>query len=99
MKGIIVGKNINTYTDKSTGEAKTSRTLYVLWDKPKNPTDGFEGCKCESVFVPFEIPPDVELYSHCEFEYEIQQTRVGSMARLVDIIPDYTVDISISPIV
>ena len=85
MKGTILGKEIKKYVDKSTGEVKTARTLYVAWDAPKHAPDGFEGRKCEAVYVPFELPEGVELHARCDFEYEVQQTRNGAMARLVDI--------------
>lgn len=85
MKGTILGKEIKKYVDKSTGEVKTARTLYVAWDAPKHAPDGFEGQKCEAVYVPFEFPEGVELHARCDFEYEVQQTRNGAMARLVDI--------------
>ena len=98
MKGTIVGKEIKTYVDKSTGEVKTARTLYVLWDAPKNPPDGFEGQKCEGVYVPFDLPDGVDLHIRCDFEYEVQQTRNGAMARLVDIEGIEKMAVSIKPI-
>ena len=85
MKGIVIGKKINEYTKNS--EKKIARTLYVIKDEPKNPIDGMEGRACEELFVPFDIPAGVGVGVYCDFEYEIQQTRNGAMARLVDIIP------------
>jgi len=85
MKGIILGKRISDYVKN--GEKKVARELYVLKDAPKHPSDGLEGQPCEVVFVPFDIPTGVGVNVYCEFEYEIQQTRNGAMARLVDIIP------------
>ena len=87
MKGIILGKELKSYVDKNTGEVKTGRTLYVVWDSPKNTPDGFSGNKCESVYVPFDIPTGVDIGVKCDFEYEIQQFRTGLVARLVDIVP------------
>lgn len=85
MKALIVGKRINNY--KKNGEDKVARELYVLKDAPKHPVDGLEGQPTEVIFVPFEIPEGVKVGMYCDFEYEIQQTRNGAMARLVDIIP------------
>ncbi len=85
MIGKIVGKEIRTYTKDT--EVKTARTVYVVWDKPKNPTDGFEGQRCESVYVPFEIPPKCLVGTFCDFIYAIFPGRNGSVARLVDIVP------------
>ena len=98
MKGTIVGKEIKTYVDKSTGEVKTARTLYVLWDAPKNAPDGFEGQKCEGVYVPFALPDGADLHARCDFEYEVQQTRNGAMARLVDIADIEKMAVSIKPV-
>ena len=85
MRGLVIGKRINEYTKN--GEKKVARTLYVIKDEPKNPVDGMEGRPCEELFVPFEIPAGVGVGVYCDFEYEIQQTRNGAMARLVDILP------------
>lgn len=98
MKGTILGREINKYVDKSTGELKTARTLYVAWDAPKHPEDGFEGQKCEAVYVPFEFPEGVILHARCDFEYEVQQTRNGARARLVDIEGIEKMAVSIKPI-
>ena len=98
MKGTILGREIKKYVDKSTGEVKTARTLYVLWDAPKHPVDGFDGQKCESVYVPFELPAGAELHARCDFEYEVQQTRSGAIARLVDIEHIEKMAVSIRPI-
>ena len=98
MKGIIIGKEIKKYVDKTTGEVKTKRTLWVLWDAPKNLPDGFEGQKCESVYVTFELPEGVAIHSRCNFEYEVQQTRGGSYARLVDVEHIEKMVVSIKPI-
>ena len=96
MKGTIVGKEISKY--KKDGEDKVSRNLYVVWDAPKHATDGMEGQKCEAVFVPFDLPDGVNVGINCEFEYEIQQTRKGAIARLVDIIPIKEMQVLISEI-
>ena len=85
MKGIVLGIKVQSYTKN--GENKVAREVYVLKDAPKNPVDGMDGRSCEVIFVPFEIPAGVKKDMYCEFEYEIQQTRNGAMARLVDIIP------------
>ena len=98
MKGTIFGKEIKKYVDKSTGDVKTARTLYVAWDAPKHAPDGFEGQKCEAVYVPFELPEGVELHAKCDFEYEVQQTRNGAMARLVDITPIEPMIVEIYPL-
>ena len=98
MKGTILGRETNKYVDKSTGELKTARTLYVAWDPPKHSEDGFEGQKCEAVYVPFEFPEGAELHARCDFEYEVQQTRNGARARLVDIEGIEKMAVSIKPI-
>ena len=98
MKGTILGRETRRYPDKNTGEIKTARTLYVAWDTPKHPVDGFEGQKCEAVHVPFEYPEGVVLHARCDFEYEVQQTRSGAIARLVDIIVIEKMAVTIKPI-
>jgi hypothetical protein len=45
----------------------------------------------------FEIPAGVNIGVQCEFEYEIQPTKNGSMARLVDIVPIQKMRLSIEP--
>ena len=85
MKALITGIRVNEYTKN--GEKRVAREVYVLKDKPKNPVDGLKGRPTEVIYVPFEIPEGVDEGIYCEFEYEIQQTRNGAMARLVDIIP------------
>lgn len=95
MIGIVLGKEIKTYTSKN-DQQKTARTLYVLWDQKRKP-DGLDGNKCEAVFVPFEIPEGVNVGTKCEFEYDIQPTKNGSMARLVDIMPIQKLRIDIAP--
>ena len=98
MKGTIVGKEINPYTDKSTGEIKISRNLYVLCDAPKRLIDGFEGQTCECISVPFDLPAGVGLHSRCEFEFEFKETYKGSYRRLVDIEHIEKMAVSIKPI-
>lgn len=87
MNGTIIGKEIKSYVDKSTNQPKVARTLYVAWDAPKHPDPNFTGRKCEGVYVSFELPNGVDVGMRCNFEYEIQQTRSGAIARLVDITP------------
>ena len=94
MKGIIFGKEIKKYTKND--EEKTARTLYVMWEQ-KREVDGLVGNKVEAVYIPFEIPAGVNIGVQCEFEYEIQPTKNGSMARLVDIVPIQKMRLSIEP--
>ena len=94
MKGLILGKEVKKY--KKDGEDKTARTLHVMWEQ-KREVDGLVGNKVEAVYVPFEIPAGVDIGAQCDFEYEIQPTKNGSMARLVDITPIQKMRISIAP--
>ena len=85
MKGFVVGKEIKTYIpreekNKENPQAKTSRTLHVVWDKPRRPVEGMEGFKCEPLWVSFEIP-DINVGDYCEFEFEPR----GQYVSLVDI--------------
>ncbi len=94
MKAIILGKEIKKYVKD--GQEKISRTLHVV-SQSKNKTDELEGCKCESIFVPFDIPEGVNVGVQCDFEYEVFQTKNGSGARLVDITPIQKMRIEFSP--
>lgn len=94
MKGIIFGKEIKKY--KKGDEEKTTRNLYVMWEQ-KREVDGLVGNKVEAVYIPFDIPAGVDVGTQCEFEYEIQPTKSGSMARLVDIIPLQKMRLTITP--
>ena len=96
MKGTILGLEVNSYTKD--GVLKVGRTAYVVWDKPKNPPDGLKGRKCEALFAPFDFPKDVDVDMHCDFEYEVQQTRKGAMARLIDITPIEPMIVEITPL-
>lgn len=93
MKAIILGKEIKKY--KKDGEDKIARTLHVMWEQ-KREVDGLTGNKVEPVFVNFDIPSGVDVGVQCEFEYELQNTKNGTMARLVDIIPLCKMRISIA---
>jgi len=94
MKGIIFGKEIKNY--KKGDEDKTARTLHVMWEQ-KREVDGLVGNKVEAVYIPFDIPAGVEVGVQCDFEYEIQPTKNGSMARLVDITPIQKMRLNIVP--
>ena len=94
MTGIILGKEIKKY--EKNGEQKTARNLHVVWEQ-KRAVDGLEGNKVESVFVNFDIPAGVDVGVKCEFEYEIQPTKNGSIARLVDILPITKMCVNIVP--
>ena len=89
MRGFVVGKEINSYVPKEekgkeNPVEKVSRTLYVVWDKPRRSVDGMSGNKVEAIWVPFEIH-DVEVGAYCDFEYEARQIGNRSYASLVDI--------------
>lgn len=94
MKAVILGKEIKKY--EKNGEAKTSRTLHVLWDQNRE-VEGMTGNKVEAVFIPFDIPSGVEVGVQCEFEYELQNTKNGTFARLVDVVPLCKMRVSIAP--
>lgn len=83
MKGIVIGKEERSYTAQS-GEARVSRTLYVIWDAPARQEEGFAGRRVESVYIPFEVS-DINVCDYCDFEYEIRPSAKGSYARLVNI--------------
>ena len=94
MIGVIFGKEVKNY--EKDGQKKTARTLYVLWEHKRQP-DNLEGSKVESVFVNFDLPAGVEVGTQCEFEYELQPTKNGTMARLVDITPLQKMRVTIVP--
>lgn len=82
--GIIVGKEISQFTDQQTGEVVKMRKLHVLWDKPKRLADGFEGQKVQVESASFDID-DLKIGDRCIFEYEINATKKGNFAKLVDV--------------
>ncbi len=84
VKGIIVGKETSTYTDKQSGEIKISRKLHVLLEAPRRPSDGFIGQKVITESIPFPVD-DVKVGDVCFFDYDVQSTRSGTFARLVDV--------------
>ena len=96
MKGIIFGKEVKKYMKGD--EEKTARTLHVMWVQ-RRAIDGLVGNKVEAVYVPFEIPAGVEVGVQCEFEHELQPTKNGTIARLVDIVPLQKMSINIAPLV
>lgn len=84
MKGVIIGKFVREYPDKTSGEMKKSRELAVVWEKKERQEDGCSGQKCDMIFVTFPID-DFQIGDYCEFEYEINNTSKGTFARLSDI--------------
>ena len=84
--GIIVGKEISQFANKDTGELVMLRKLYLLWDKPRRPADGFEGRKVQVETCSFDIS-DLAVGDRCNFEYEINVTSKGKTAKLVDVEP------------
>jgi len=94
MIGIILGKEVKKY--EKNGEQKVARNLHVMWEQ-KREVDGLVGNKVEAVYIPFDIPAGVEVGVQCDFEYEIQPTKNGSMARLVDITPIQKMRLNIVP--
>lgn len=94
MKGFIIGKEVREYQSKDTQEKKVSRTLHVVWNG--RPEDGLEGKRVESVYCGFPID-DIAVGMYCEFEYDIRQTRSGSMARLMDVIPIGEAEVLLAP--
>lgn len=90
MRGFIVGKEVTSYIPKEEKNKpnpvhKVSRTLHVVWDKPRRPVEGMDGFKAEAVWIPFPCD-DIKVGDYCEFEYEARNTSKGSFASLVDII-------------
>lgn len=82
--GIIVGKEISTFADQQTGQLVTMRKLHILWDKSRRIVDGFEGQKVQVETVSFDIN-DLKVGDRCSFEYEINATKKGNFAKLVDV--------------
>ena len=96
-KGIVVGKSERSYVKD--GETKMARTLYVLWDTPKQQADGDQGQKVESVFVRFDTS-GINVGDHCGFEYLIEQFGGRTVATLceVNVIGKAKMNVSIEPI-
>ena len=90
--GIIVGKEVSSFADSQTGELVKMRKLYVLWDKPRRPQDGFEGRKVTVESAPFDID-DLKVGDVCNFEYEINATKKGNFAKLCDVAPTGHLDL------
>ena len=82
--GIIVGKEISQFEDQKTHEQIALRRLYILWNKPRRPADGFEGRKVQLETCYFDIS-DLNVGDCCNFEYEINTTSKGKTAKLVDV--------------
>ena len=82
--GIIVGKEVSSFTDQQTGELVKMRKLHVLWDKPRRVVDGFEGQKVQVETASFDID-DLKIGDRANFEYEINATKKGNFAKLVDV--------------
>lgn len=95
--GIIVGKSERSY--EKDGEKKMSRTLHVLWDKPKQLQEGEQGQKVESVFCRFDIS-GIAVGDHCDFIYAIEQFGSKTVATLADIqvIGKAKLDIKVEPV-
>lgn len=93
-KGIIVGKDVRSVTDKGTGEMKEFRTLHVLWDKPRRLEDGFDGQKVSAESAPFSVD-DLKIGDYCFFDYDTRITKSGTFARLADVDVLAHVDMSI----
>lgn len=94
MKGFIIGKEQREYKAKDSEEKKVSRTLHVVWNG--RPEDDLKGKRVESVYCGFPID-DIEPGMYCEFEYDIRQTKSGSIARLVDVQPIGMAEILLLP--
>ena len=97
MKGFVVGKELKTYIpkeekNKENPQSKTSRTLHVVWDKPRRPVEGMDGFKAEALWVPFEIG-DINVGDYCEFEFEPR----GQYVSLVDIVVIGKADVLLVP--
>lgn len=82
--GIIVGKEVSSFTDQQTGELVKMRKLHILWDKSRRVVDGFEGQKVQVETASFDID-DLKIGDRCNFEYEINATKKGNFAKLVDV--------------
>ena len=90
--GIIVGKEISEFTNTTSGEVVKMRKLHILWDKARRPQDGFEGQKVQVENAGFEID-DLKVGDRCSFEYEINATKKGNFAKLVDAVKIGHVDL------
>lgn len=86
MVATVVGKKIQTYIQKSTGEQKIARELHVVKDVPHRPVEGFIGQEVDKIWCTFDISY-IEVGKRYEFIYDIRNGRNGSYASLVDIQP------------
>lgn len=84
MVATVIGKKIQNYTKKESGEVKTARELHVVKDPPIRPVEGFIGQEVDKIWCPFDIS-FVEVGERYNFIYDIKSGSKGSYATLVDI--------------
>lgn len=86
MIATIVGKRDQTYTQKTTGELRNAREIYIVKEPPSTPRAGFEGCEVDRVWCGSLDISKIPVGSKCKFEYEKRNGRNGEYAALVDIL-------------
>ena len=84
----VMGKEERTYTDNSTGEVKTARTLHVLYENVTR--EGMTGQKVEAIYMPRSVDgiafDKIRINGDYSPDYEIRSTKNGKMAYLVGVI-------------
>lgn len=98
MTGIILGIKENSYIDKNTGEVKSSKNMYVMWDKQPIPEQNLTGNTCSEEYISFALPDGVKVGIRADFIYDIRPTNKGVYARLCNIIPVENVRIVVESI-
>ena len=81
----IVGKRDQTYTQKSTGEVRNARELYIVKDPPSTPRAGFEGQEVDRVWCGNLDISKIPVGARAKFDYDKRTGRNGEYAALVDI--------------
>ncbi len=94
MKATIVGIEAIEKIDKETGASNFNYNLHVMRDIKKG-AKGISGYKVETIWVPFDIEPDVVIGSYCDFDFDIVQTKSGSFTRLdsIEVLGNRRIDI------
>lgn len=82
----LVGIEARDYPDKKTGEMKHYCGLHVVHAQKGNGRN-WSGYRVEQLTCPRDVDDrTLKLNAFYELEYQIQQTRSGTYARLVDLV-------------
>ena len=88
MIGIILGIEDKSYTNKESGEFKSLKKIYILWERQAIPDQKLQGNSCsEEVLSVSALPDGVVVGAKCDFVYDIRPTSKGTFARLANIVP------------